>query len=229
MDFSKQLIRSSAIGLIMTDGKAKGSGMGDTCKNYLKDLYREKKYGIRKEFTNKYVEKGLQVEERAIETYSLYKGGFYFKNDEWFKNEFISGTPDIVSDNVVIDIKSSWSLFTFPFAGDKLDKGYNYQLQSYMALTGLKEAVLAYVLVDTPIQIVEDEKRRLNWKMGLIDSENPDYLEACEEIEKSHSFGHIPISERIVEFEIKRDDETIEAIYKRVSECRTYLQSLDEA
>jgi hypothetical protein len=98
-----------------------------------------------------------------------------------------------------------------------------------MALTGLKEAILAYVLVDTPIQIVEDEKRRLNWKMGLIDSENPDYLEACAEIEKSHSFGHIPISERIVEFEIKRDDETIEAIYKRVSECRTYLNSLDEA
>lgn len=225
MDFSNQLIRCSALGKIMTDSRTKGE-MGETAKSYLKELYREKKYGIRKEIVSKYIDKGLMVENTAIAMYSTKYDGFYVKNDEWFKNEFISGTPDVVSEEEVIDIKSSWNLFTMPFKEDKVNKDYYYQLMGYMALTGLKKAKLAYCLIDTPPQLVQDEKRRLSWQMGCIDGMSPEYLDACAEIDKSHDFSHIPMEERIVEFEIERDDELIQAIYDRVKLCREYLNSL---
>ena len=114
-----------------------------------------------------------------------------------------------------------------PFKDEEVNKGYYYQLMGYMALTGLKKAKLAYCLIDTPPQLVQDEKRRLSWQIGCIDDMSPEYLEACEEIDKSHDFSHIPQSERIVEFEIERDEEVIEAIYERVKQCRIYLNSLN--
>jgi hypothetical protein len=95
-----------------------------------------------------------------------------------------------------------------------------------MELTGLNDACLAYVLIDTPTQLVEDEKRRLSWKMGMIDSENPEYLLAVEEIERNHSYNNIPIAKRIKEFHIKKDNQVIESMYSRIKECRTYLNNL---
>lgn len=226
MDFSEQLFRCSALGKIMTDSRTKGQ-MGETCKSYLKELYREKMYGIKKEVVSKYIDKGLMVEDSAIAFYSSRHDGFYVKNNEWFKNEFISGTPDVVSEDVVIDIKSSWNLFSLPFKDDEVNKGYYYQLMGYMALTGLKKAKLAYVLIDTPSQLVQDEKRRLSWQMGVIDDMNQDYLDACAELDKSHNFSHIPIEDRIIEFEIEYDEKVVESIYKRVAECREYLNNLN--
>lgn len=223
--FDNQKFRASAIGQIMSNGRAKNE-MGETCKSYLKTLFIEKTYKIKKEFTNKYVEKGLAVEELAISTYSVFKGEFYTKNDEWYSNDYLSGTPDIVAD-LVIDVKSSWDIHTFPHFDIEIpNKGYYYQLQAYMELTGLKDSCLAYVLIDTPQQLVEDEKRRLSWKMGMIDSENPEYKLAVEEIERNHSYSHIPITKRIKEFEVKKDEQVIELIYKRISECRNYLNEL---
>lgn len=225
MELNNILIRCSSLGKIMTDSRTKGQ-MGETCKSYLKELYVEKVYGIKKEVTSKYIEKGLMVEDSAIALYSAFNGGFYTKNDEWFKNDFLSGTPDIISDEVVIDIKSSWSPHSMPFKGDPIKKDYYYQLMGYMALTGLKMAKLAYVLIDTPFQLVEDEKRRLSWQMGAVSDLSPEYLEACAEIDRQHDFSHIPVEKRIIEFDIEYDEKVVEEIYKRVAECRIYLNSL---
>ena len=88
MDFSNTLIRCSALGKVMTDSRKKGE-MGETCKSYLKELYRERKYGIKKEIISKYIDKGLAVEDTAIALFSSKYDNFYTKNDEWFKNDFI--------------------------------------------------------------------------------------------------------------------------------------------
>lgn len=226
MDFSNQLIRCSALGRIMSNGRAKNE-MGETCKSFLKELYIEKVYGIKKEISSKYIEKGLMVEDSAIALYSTQKGDFYHKNDEWFSNEFISGTPDILSGDTVVDIKSSWSAHSFfNVKWEQIKKDYYYQLMGYMALTGLKKAKLAYVLIDTPHQLVEDEKRRLSWQMGANSDLSPESLKAFADIDKQHDFSHIPVEERIIEFDIEYDEKVVEEIYKRVHECRTYLNSL---
>ena len=40
--------------------------MGLTAQSYLKELYMELKFGIRKDFINKFVEKGLSAEDDSI-------------------------------------------------------------------------------------------------------------------------------------------------------------------
>ena len=232
MDFSNQLIRCSAIGKIMTNGRAKNE-MGETCKTFLKELYIEKVYGFRKDIKSKYIEKGLLVEENAISFYSVQNGGFYYKNEQRFNNEFLTGEPDIITDEFVIDITSSYSVSThFDKIFDKLEnkslnKDYYYQLMGYMNLTGLRKAKVAYVLVDTPEKIIEDEKRKLSWEMYATSDLSPEFLEACEDVDRNHDLSRVPVEKRIIEFDIEYDEKVVEEIYKRVQECRTYLNSLN--
>jgi hypothetical protein len=223
--FENYLFRCSSLGKIMTNDRS-GKNMGETAKSYLDEVYREVKWKVRKDVTSKYISKGLMVEDSAIAFYSSFKGGFFSKNDEWFKNDFISGTPDIVSDDLVVDIKSSWNAFTLPKNTDKINRDYYWQLQGYMWLTGKETSLLSYVLLDTPEQLIQDECRRLAWKMGVIDDVNQDYIDACQELREQMTFNQIPIEERIVEFEIKRNEEDLELLKSRVLECRMYLMTL---
>ena len=221
--FDNHLFRCSALGRLMTNGRAKNE-MGETCKSYLKEVYIEQKYGFRKDFKNKYIDKGLEVEDSAIALYSSYKDNFFTKNEQRFSNEFITGMPDIITD-IVIDIKSSWNKFTMPEFDDKIDKNYYYQLQGYMYLLGLKKAKIAYVLIDTPRQLIEDEKRKLSWDMGNVTDIDENILEAYVQIEKNHDFSVMPMNERVIEFDIDFDEECIEQIKLRVLEARKYLNS----
>lgn len=221
--FDNYLFRCSALGRLMTNGRAKNE-MGETCKTYLKEVYIEQKYGFRKDFKSKYIDKGLEVEDSAIALYSSYKDNFFTKNEQRFSNEFITGMPDIITD-IVIDIKSSWNKFTMPEFDDKIDKNYYYQLQGYMYLLGLKKAKIAYVLIDTPRQLIEDEKRKLSWDMGNVTDINENILEAYVQIEKNHDFSVMPMNERVIEFDIDFDEECIEQIKSRVLEARKYLNS----
>jgi hypothetical protein len=93
----------------------------------------------------------------------------------------------------------------------------------YMALTGAKNAKLAYCLVDTPDTILNDEKRKLHWKMGLIDDQNADFEQACNEIDRLGKYDDIAINERVHIIEIERDEQAINAIYQRVAECRKWM------
>ena len=222
--FDNHLFRCSALGRLMTNGRAKNE-FGETCKTLLKEQYLYKKYGFVKDFKNKYIEKGLEVEEEAIALYSTYKENFYTKNKQRFTNEFLSGEPDIITD-IIIDIKSSWNAFTKPSNKDKIDKDYYYQLQGYMDLTGLKKAKIVYVLVDTPRHLIEDEKRKLSWDMGNVTDLNENILEAYVQIEKNHDFSIMPMDERIAEFDIDYDEECIEQIKLRVIEARKYLNCM---
>jgi hypothetical protein len=84
---------------------------------------------------------------------------------------------------------------------------------------------LVYVLVDTPPVIVEQEKSRLRYKMGLIDPDASElYQHACELIDKNSFFDDIPMKERYMEFEIPRMDMVL--VYDRVKECRNFLNAL---
>src|SRR5688572_14682194 len=184
--FDNTLIRCSCLGKIMTEARSKSEVLSETTKTYLRQLFREIKYDRKKEITTKYMEKGLMVEEDAITLYSLVKKRFFKKNEERVKNDYLCGTPDLfIGESIeqakeIIDIKSSWDLFTFPFPSDKINKDYFYQLQGYMFLTGAEKATLVYCLIDTPLTLINDEKRKLLYKMGVVTDENPDYMAACE-------------------------------------------------
>lgn len=222
-------IRCSSIGYIMTEPRKKSEEISETAKTHLIDLYVVEKYDRHSDTWNRFVEKGLAVEEDSITLYSRVKKTFFKKNDQRITNEFINGEPDLFTGieireaETIIDIKSSWDLYTFFRAKfSPVNKQYWWQLQGYMALTGAKSARLAYCLVNTPEQLIFDEKRKLMYRMGVATDENKEYQAACDEIDKNMRFDDIPLEDRVHEFIIERDDEAIASIYERVKLCRNY-------
>jgi len=217
-------IRCSSIGKIMTNPKTKGETLSQTTKTYLQELAVEQVYNIRKEFSSRYTDKGNEVEELSIALCNdVLNLGFIYKNEEHYSNEWVSGTPDVNTNEILLDVKSSWDATTFPFFDTELkNKDYFYQLQGYMWLTEKQESLLCYCLIDTPLQIVEDEIRREHWKASLIEES----LDLRAFVQAKHTFGHIPKEKRLKTFKIVKDDVVIEAIKTRIEECREYYDIL---
>lgn len=200
-------------------------GLGKTGENYLKKWYLEKKYNRKKDFWAKQVEKGLQVEPIGIQMLSEFEGIELSKNDEWFEDEFIQGTPDVIYKDMVTDIKCSWDIFSFPWFETEIpNKDYFYQLQGYMALTGLKKASLVYCLIDTPDPIIAQELRKLYYQSGgRAEDWTP---ETNNELAENYKFNDIPQKDRMVRFDIERDEKVISLIKDRVKISREYLDSI---
>ena len=217
-------IRCSAIGKIMTNARSKSEVLSKTCKSYLQELAIEEMYGIKKEFSSRYTDKGIEVERESIDlVQDNCDFGFMYKNEEHYENDFLTGTPDVNTDNILLDVKSSYDATTFPWFEEEIpNKDYYFQLQGYLALTKKRKAILAYCLVNTPFQIVEDEVRRAHWKEHLIDESE----ELRADVEARHNFDHIPPEKRIKTFEVRYDKEVIKAIYERIKECRKYYETL---
>lgn len=217
-------IRCSAIGKLMSTPRSKGEILSETAKTYIQDLFKEKELGISKEFWSRYTDKGLQMEDEAIEFASQVLGwDFVVKNEQGYENDWITGTPDVITKYLLADIKCSWDGNTFPLFDIELkNKDYFWQLQGYMWLTGLDQAELVYCLMDTPHQIVEDEVRRAHWKAGLIDED----LDLREAVQSQHSFDHLPNNLRIKRFIVERNEDAIENIKEKVELAREYYEQL---
>jgi len=237
-DFSKHKFHPSSWGKIMTGARSKGDLLGETCKEALLEIWVEETYGRKKDITNKYMEKGTLQEEESITLYSLVTKTFYKKNTEQVSNEFLIGTPDLYKGETIMtaeeikDIKTAWDLFTFfRVFGKPVNPIYKWQMQGYMGITGAKTSGLVYCLVDTPLHLIEDAKRKLSWAMNIIDPQaSPEYLEQCEQIEKNMTFSlDIPKEHRWVEFKVERDQEMIEEGYEKLGHCRTFLNDLNES
>lgn len=220
------LFRCSSLGKLMTEPRSKSERLSETTKTYLKELVIEKEFGIRKEISSRYLDKGLDVEDKSIELVEdVYNFAFMSKNTDRFNNEYITGEPDVITTDLIIDVKSSWDGTTFPWFDEKLsNKDYYWQMQGYMMLTGKQNALLAYCLVDTPEDIVLDEIRREAWKRFEI--EPSDQTE--EEVRARHNFSHIPKKLRVKAFEISYNDQDIERLKSRIDDCRMYMAGLVE-
>ena len=131
------------------------------------------------------IEKGRVVEDQTIALYNQVSGNFYVKNNERKKTDLFTGECDIneEDEDLILDIKSSYSKKTFPLIlkeGDK--KLYEWQLDTYMLLWDRNYAGLVFGLVDTPSH--------------LIKKQDP---------EDWHIVGHIPPELRITTIFKERD------------------------
>jgi hypothetical protein len=208
----------------MTSPRSKSEILSQTAKTYVEEQVLLAKYGIVKTFNSRYTDKGNLVEDESIKLASeVLELGFILKNDEHFSNDWVTGTPDVNTANYVLDVKSSWDATTFPFFATEIPtKDYYYQLQGYMWLTGKQKSLLVYCLVNTPLDMVQDEIRRAHWNANLLEES----LDLIDEVQKRHNFDHIPDNRRVKVFEVERDDEVIEQIKERVELCREYYETL---
>jgi len=209
--------------------KAREAGeLSETTKSYLQEWFIEQQFGRKREFSNKFTEKGIEVEDEAIDLYSeVSDRPFLKKNEDHYDNEYCTGTPDVITD-IVVDVKSSWDVFTFPMFGEEVDnKLYWWQLQGYMWLTDKNQAELAYCLVDTPPELIHKEMNRVQWNsVGTLTEEQEAVLQ--DELEKNMTFSDIPKNLRVKTFLVERDNEAIDRIKARVIECREYVSLLSK-
>ena len=219
-------VRASSVGKIMTSPRKSGEYLSQTAKTYIEEIAIEDKYGIKKDFWSRYTQKGISVEDDAIKLVNdVLDVGFIYKNEQQYENDWVKGTPDVITDNVLLDVKSSYDATTFPFFATEVPNAmYFYQLQTYMWLTNKQSSLLCYCLVNTPFEIVEDEVRKEHWRQYKIDED----LEIREYIESKHNFDHIPKENKVKVFEIKRDDEVIEKIKEKVELSRLYYKQIIE-
>ena len=249
------LFRASQLGKLMTDARTK-TGLSETTKSALLEVYVQQKYNRYKEISNKYIEKGLAVENDAIDMWRRHRGEIVFKNEEMFTNDFIKGTPDLlIKDEAgavinVPDIKSSWDIHTFMDAKtNDISKDYYWQGQAYCWLTGAPRATFCYVLVSAPIEMINDDKYRLSRRLNLIDPQgDPTFIKKAKSIERNMIYDmprfmreypdanletpqdewafDIPIVERIHEKVVEFDADAIAKLQERVPMWREYLNTL---
>jgi hypothetical protein len=157
-----QLFKPRASGLfnIMTDPRTKSEALSDGAKTYLDKCAKELFYGYTSDKGSKHTEKGIEVEEQSIELFNSVFFTNHQKNTARRETDYLTGEPDIFTGSEIIDIKSSWSLDTFPAssrAGEK--KEYEWQMRAYMHLFDANKATVAYCMVDTPDHLIgyEDE------------------------------------------------------------------------
>ena len=248
------LFRASQLGKLMTDARTK-TGLSETCKSALLEIYIQQKYKRYKEISNKYIEKGVAVENDAIDLWRRERNAIVFKNEINFKNEYITGTPDLlIKDGGAVinvpDIKSSWDIHTFIDAkANELSKDYYWQGQAYMWLTGAPTATFCFVLVNAPSQMIDTEKYRLSLRMNLIDPQsNPEFIKKASRIERNMIYDmptflaenphanlesdlanweyDIPVQDRIHEKVVEFDEAAIAKLQERVPMWREYLNTL---
>lgn len=189
--------RASAAGKLMTNQKSAKDALSQTTKSYLDEWMKEIIYGVRREITSKQIEKGLEYEDQAIDKVIEWLDlPLALKNKERFKDEYFEGEPDLLVGNCVIDIKNSWDCFTFPLFADEIPTDdYEYQVQVYMHLTGLKKAKVVYVLLNTP---------ETKWTPEI-------------------DYSNVPINCRYKVFSFEYDEAIIEKLKTRVISARDYI------
>jgi hypothetical protein len=217
-------IRCSSLGKIMTASRSKNEALSQTAKTYIEELAKEHLFGIKRVFKSRYTDKGNEVEEQAIElTEDVLGFEFLTKNEKYFENDYIKGTPDVITTSLIIDVKSSWSGETFPFFETELpNKDYYYQVMGYMWLTGKKNALISYCLINTPEEIVNDEIRRASWNKYEIEPSE----ETINDVRSIHNFNHIQKDRRVKAFHVEYNEGVINEMKARIEECRRYFNTL---
>lgn len=133
-------------------------------QTYCKALAREFVYGYRPEIQAKAVQKGIDCESDSIALYNEVHFTSHIKNTERKSNEWLTGECDIDASDRIIDIKTSWSLETFPaFKEDCHSPLYEWQGRAYMLLWNKDLFELAFCMVSTPPELVGYESEAVHF------------------------------------------------------------------
>ena len=193
-------------------------------KTYCKEWLTSSRFHIKRSIKSKYLTKGNECEDEAVKILSSVCLEPYEKNEVYLENEFLSGTADIVAPKRIRDTKCSWDLFTMPrYKDDKPNSDYEWQVQGYMELYDKPVANIDYILVNTPIQLIEKEALYYARDNGLtVDGD------LIAKFVDRMTYDHMSLEDKVTSFEIKRDKELMEKVKERVQACQLYIDGLME-
>jgi hypothetical protein len=157
-------------------------------KSYLDEVFDDVYWRRKRILSNKYLDKGLMNEEDVLDLHSQIDEVTYHKNSTLFSNDFIEGTPDVIYDDFVKDAKANFDLESFRKA--HLTTDYEYQLKSYLWLTGLKKAELMYGLVNNPLHQISNAITSTFYALGCPADDDENFIKAKMQIERNMVFDH---------------------------------------
>ena len=202
----------------------KNPQLGESIKSYLKEWLISQLTGKRKEINSKYLTRGVEVEELAIERISRYYGVKCEKNTTQLENEYFTGEFDTkvnLAVPIIVDAKSSWDAFTFPYFEPNPPQGYEDQDLVYLDLTGEKKGAICFCLENgTPTEI-----EKLAWKLAKKDGADEPDITHWDKAEAMLNYDHLPDEMRINPYEFDIDEHRISEMKKRVIECRSYINN----
>lgn len=192
--------RASSIAEIMTEPKSKTEVLSAGAKTAIEKLAKQFVYGYDEHIRSRPMDKGIQVEDASIELVNSVFFANYKKNTERRSNEWITGECDIFTGDKVIDVKSSWSLSTFPATqGAGENKTYEWQGRAYMWLWDVESFEVCYCLVNTPDELIGYEDTSI------------------------HYVDHIAEEMRVTRLVYQRDRELEKSMQTKVEAARQYM------
>ena len=140
---------------LMTKPQKLKDELSQTTKTWLKEEAVAQVLGLRKIVVTRPIIKGLVCEGKSIELYNQVMHTNYMKNETTIDKHGFRGTPDLITNEGIVEIKTSWDATTFPFFKEDVWKrikkaGYDWQCRVYKMLFDIDKAVVSYCLVDTP-------------------------------------------------------------------------------
>jgi len=213
------------------------SGMGLSC---LKDIYLREKWGKRIINVSKdYVPgilNGSLAESASLGLICDLDGIQYKKHKDLIKNKYLKGIIDcytgvsIKKAEKVIDIKTCASMHSLValIKDEEVKSAFYWQIMGYLAITGAEYGAIYHCVVDYHERIITDEINKfLHRTKGL--GFDGDYIdEQVQHIRFNLTFKEIPAEQRVVKFEVTRDEDAIKQIYEKVRFCRQWLNKFDE-
>jgi hypothetical protein len=201
----------SSIGKIMTNARSKSEVLSETAKSYIKSIAKQDFYGYNIELNNKYIIKGIEQEQDSIDLVNAVRFTDYKKNKFRLETELMTGECDILLDDTIIDIKTSWSLETWPATAEDGDESlYEWQGRAYMYLYDRPSFELIYCMVSTDPQN----------DFGLLNQWDNMSL---------HRVDHIDAAKRITVIRYERDIELELAMLERLRHASEfYVQYINK-
>ena len=204
-------------------------------KNHLIERYfREKYNGYWASSGTKYpysLIKGTTLEPLGIEILSRVDNIQYHHPDIAESCDFLTGRPDIFcyDNKKLVDIKITWNATNFgKLHLQKLSLQAYCQLNGYMEIFGFEEAEVCYMLLNTPKFLVEQKQKELFRKFAdgtlLRDEFDEKYDELLDQFDYE---AKIPEAKRIIRYSLKKDNELIERVSKKIPLCKEFLAEYD--
>lgn len=223
MDFTQYKFRCHGLGNLLVDPRSKSEALSETTKTYLKELWIKEMYQREKYISTKYMAKGIACETDSVQLVEKVLGKTYFKNQKELTNDYLAGIPDVIDTDFVLDIKTSWDIWTFAAVDEATArKTYYGQLLGYMLLTGKTKAKLAYCLVNTPEEQISYEMYKLKVSGAIKDGNNEEEAKA----RMNFIFDDIPAENRIKTYDFEIDEEVKTKLLDRIVAAREYMNTL---
>lgn len=178
-----------------------------------------------------FLKKGTDMEGEAVELLSKIDKHDYLLITENIENEYILGRCDIFcpEKDKIIDTKVSWNINAFLKARTTpISSKYWYQMQGYMELYNVNNAEVVFLLLNTPPELIEREKMKLinRFMIGEIDREK--YEIDLDNLESAFTYSSLPVKKRYFRYQIAKEPQIFEKVYKKVEKARIWLQEFDK-